>query len=163
MDASPFWPFVVYGEPPAMPGVKLRAILWNKTPFDRVEMRSANCTKQSKGGQPNGWQQQSISYKVELQVSYSVCAKVSAQDNLWGVKSGNRKDSSSVMWVEIGKILRQLCEWKEVKITEAQLCPDHIHMLVEIPQKMSVSSFVGYLKGKSSLMIHERHRNYKYK
>ena len=65
--------------------------------------------------------------------------------------------------VEIGKILRQLCEWKEVKITEAQLCPDHIHMLVEIPPKMSVSSFVGYLKGKSSLMIHERHRNYKYK
>ena len=65
--------------------------------------------------------------------------------------------------VEIGKILRQLCEWKEVKIIEAELCPDHIHMLVEIPPKMAVSSFVGYLKGKSSLMIHERHRNYKYK
>ena len=64
--------------------------------------------------------------------------------------------------VEIGKILRQLCEWKEVKITEAQLYPAHIHMLVEIPPKMSVSSVVGYLKGKSSLMIHERHRNYKY-
>ena len=65
--------------------------------------------------------------------------------------------------VEIGKILRQLCDWKEVKIIEAELCPDHVHMLVEIPPKMSVSSFVGYLKGKSSLMIHERHGNFKYK
>ena len=64
---------------------------------------------------------------------------------------------------EIGKILRQLCEWKEVKIVEAELCPDHVHMLVEIPPKMSVSSFMGYLKGKSSLMIHERHGNLKYK
>ena len=64
---------------------------------------------------------------------------------------------------EIGKILRQLCEWKEIKIVEAELCPDHIHMLVEIPPKMSVSSFVGFLKGKSSLMIHERYGNLKYK
>jgi len=64
---------------------------------------------------------------------------------------------------EIGKILRELCEWKDVKIVEAELCPDHIHMLVEIPPKMSVSSFVGFLKGKSSLLIHERHGNLKYK
>ena len=55
--------------------------------------------------------------------------------------------------IEIGKILRQLCDWKEVKIIEAELCPDHVHMLVEIPPKMSVSSFVGYLKGKSSLQL----------
>jgi Transposase and inactivated derivatives len=65
--------------------------------------------------------------------------------------------------VEIGKILRQLCEWKEIKIIEAELCVEHVHMLVEIPPKTSVSSFVGYLKGKSSLMIHERHENFKYK
>lgn len=64
---------------------------------------------------------------------------------------------------EIGKILRQLCEWKEIQIIEAELCSDHVHMLVEIPPKMSVSSFVGFLKGKSSLMIHERHGNLKYK
>ena len=61
--------------------------------------------------------------------------------------------------VELGKVLRQLCEWKEIKIIEAELCVDHVHMLVEIPPKTSVSSFVGYLKGKSSLMIHERHGN----
>jgi putative transposase len=64
---------------------------------------------------------------------------------------------------EIGKILRQLCEWKQITILEAELCPDHVHMLVEIPPKISVSGFVGFLKGKSSLMIHERHGNLKYK
>lgn len=64
---------------------------------------------------------------------------------------------------EIGKILRELCEWKNVNIIEAEVCPDHIHMLVEIPPKMSVAGFVGFLKGKSSLIIHQRHGNLKYK
>ena len=64
---------------------------------------------------------------------------------------------------EIGKNLRELCGWKGVTIIEAEVCPDHIHMLVEIPPKMSVSSFMGFLKGKSSLIIHERHANLKYK
>lgn len=64
---------------------------------------------------------------------------------------------------EIGKILRELCGWKGVTIIEAEVCPDHIHMLVEIQPKMSVSSFMGFLKGKSSLIIHERHANLKYK
>ena len=63
----------------------------------------------------------------------------------------------------IGKILRQLCEWKEVKIVEAEVCPDHVHMLVEIPPKMSVSSFMGYLKGKSSTMLYEQFGELKYK
>ena len=58
--------------------------------------------------------------------------------------------------VEIGKILRMLCEWKSIRIIEAEVCPDHIHMLVEIPPKVAVSSFMGYLKGKSSLMIYEQ-------
>ena len=64
---------------------------------------------------------------------------------------------------DIGKILRKLCKQKGVEIIEAELCPDHIHMLVSIPPKLSVSSFVGYLKGKSSLMIFDRHANLKYK
>ena len=64
---------------------------------------------------------------------------------------------------EIGQILRELCNWKQVNIIEAEVCPDHIHMLVEIPPKMSISSFMGFLKGKSSLIIHERHANLKYK
>ncbi|QPQ30443.1 IS200/IS605 family transposase [Lysinibacillus sp. JNUCC 51] len=64
---------------------------------------------------------------------------------------------------DVGRILRQLCERKGVEIIEATACPDHIHMLVSIPPKISVSSFVGYLKGKSSLMIFDRHANLKYK
>ena len=64
---------------------------------------------------------------------------------------------------EIGAILRELCKWKGVNIVEAEICKDHIHMLLEIPPKMSVSSFVGYLKGKSSLMIYERWGNLKFK
>ena len=64
---------------------------------------------------------------------------------------------------EIREILRQLCEWKGVEIIEGEVCPDHIHMLVSIPPKMSVSGFKGYLKGKSSLMIFDRHANLKYK
>ena len=56
-----------------------------------------------------------------------------------------------------------LCEWKSVRIIEAEVCPDHIHMLVEIPPKVAVSSFMGYLKGKSTLMIFDRHANLKYK
>ena len=65
--------------------------------------------------------------------------------------------------LEVGGILRQLCQWKGVNIIEAEVCVDHVHMLLEIPPKMSVSSFMGYLKGKSSLMIFDRHANLKYK
>jgi putative transposase len=65
--------------------------------------------------------------------------------------------------VDIGKIIRKLCEYKGVEIIEANACPDHIHMLVSIPPKLSVSQFMGYLKGKSSLMIFDRHANLKYK
>ncbi len=64
---------------------------------------------------------------------------------------------------EIGKILRQLCAYKGVEIIEAEACIDHIHMLVSIPPKISVSSFVGYLKGKSSLMIFDKFANLKYR
>ena len=65
--------------------------------------------------------------------------------------------------LEIGKILRDLCEWKGVNIIEAEVCPDHIQMLIEIPPKMSVSGFMGFLKGKSSQMIYEKWSNARYK
>ena len=64
---------------------------------------------------------------------------------------------------DIGSILRELCSRKRIKIIEAELCPDHVHMLVEIPPKCSVSQIMGYLKGKSSLIIFDRHANLKYK
>ena len=63
----------------------------------------------------------------------------------------------------IGQILRLLCERKGVEIHEAEACPDHIHMLVSIPPKLSISSFMGYLKGKSALMMFDKHANLKYK
>ena len=64
---------------------------------------------------------------------------------------------------DIGRILRQLCEAKKVEIIEAEACKDHIHLLVSIPPYMSIAQFVGYLKGKSTLMIFDRHANLKYK
>ena len=72
------------------------------------------------------------------------------------LRSANCKQSK-------GEILRKLCEWKGVNIITAEACPDHIHMLVEIPPKLSVSSFMGYLKGKSSTMIYEQFGELKYK
>ena len=63
---------------------------------------------------------------------------------------------------EIREILRTLCQWKGVEIIEGEVCPDHIHMLVSIPPKLSVSGFMGYLKGKSSLMIFQRWGNMKF-
>ena len=68
-----------------------------------------------------------------------------------------------VLRADIGKILRELCERKGIEIVEAQCCPDHVHMLVKIPPKYSVSEIMGYLKGKSSLIIFDRHANLKYK
>ena len=65
--------------------------------------------------------------------------------------------------LEIGAILRELCKWKGVNIIEAEICPDRVHILLEIPPKMSISSFMGFLKGKSSLMIYEKWGNLKFK
>ena len=74
-----------------------------------------------------------------------------------------RKEIYGKLRSDIGQILRQLCSYKGVDIIEAHAMPDHIHMLVRIPPKIAVSNFMGYLKGKSSLMIFERHANLKYK
>ena len=79
------------------------------------------------------------------------CTKVSKKSVLWREKA------------VVGKILRQLCEWKGVKIIEAEACPDHIHLFVEIPPKIAVSSFMGYLKGKSTTMLYEQFGELKYK
>ena len=74
-----------------------------------------------------------------------------------------RQEVYGKLKVDIGKILRKLCEEKGVEIIEAQACPDHIHMLVSIPPSIGVAHFVVFLKGKSSLMIFDRHANLKYK
>ena len=74
-----------------------------------------------------------------------------------------RKEIYGQLRRDIGEILRRLCEQKGVEIIEAEACPDHIHMLVSIPPYLSIAQFMGYLKGKSSLMIFDRHANLKYK
>ena len=74
-----------------------------------------------------------------------------------------RKEFYDNKRLEVGAILRELCRWKGVNILEAEVCIDHVHMLVEIPPKISISSFMGYLKGKSSLMIYEKYGNMKFK
>ena len=74
-----------------------------------------------------------------------------------------RKIIYNQLKVDIRDILKQLCAYKGVEILEGHLMPDHIHMLVSIPPKYSISSFMGYLKGKSALMIFDRHANLKYK
>lgn len=74
-----------------------------------------------------------------------------------------RREIYGKLRVDIGKILRGLCKRKGINIIEVQCCVDHIHMLIEIPPKYSISEVMGYLKGKSSLMIFDRHVNLKYK
>lgn len=74
-----------------------------------------------------------------------------------------RKKIYGQLRADIGQILRKLCEEKKVEIIEAEACPDHIHMLVSIPPYLSVAQFIGFLKGKSTLMIFDRHANLKYK
>ena len=86
-----------------------------------------------------------------MKASHSICTKYRRK-----VFSGEKRR-------EIGAILRQLCEWKNVEIVEAEVCPDHVHMLVKIPPKMSVSGFMGYLKGKSSVLIYSKYANLKFK
>ena len=65
--------------------------------------------------------------------------------------------------LEIGKILRKLCKWKDVNVITVEVCSNHVHIFVEIPPKLSISSFMGFLKGKSSVMIYERWGNMKFK
>ena len=89
--------------------------------------------------------------------------KWKCQYHLVLVPKYRRKIIYQALRKDIGVILRKLCEYKKVEIIEAHAMPDHIHMLVSIPPKLAVSDFVGYLKGKSTLMIFERHANMKYK
>lgn len=92
---------------------------------------------------------QFIPHKVALQVPYRVHPEISAENHIWAES--------------IRDILRQLCAYKGVEILEGHLMPDHVHMMVSIPPKISVSQFMGYLKGKSALMIFDKHANLKYK
>ena len=97
------------------------------------------------------------------EVKSSAHSKYRCQYHIVFAPKYRRKEIYGQIKRDIGEILRKLCEQKSVEIIEAEACPDHIHMLVSIPPHLSVAQFVGYLKGKSSLMIFDRHANLKYK
>lgn len=125
-----------------------------KTPFAIIEVRSANCTKDSKGR----------TVRMGLNDIHSLShTKWNCKYHIVFAPKYRRKVFYQEKRREIGKILRQLCEWKGVRLVEGEVCPDHVHMLVEIPPKMSVSGFMGYLKGKSSTMLYEKFGELKYK
>ena len=85
------------------------------------------------------------------------------QNSIAFAQKYRRKEIYGQLKEDIGEILRKLCEQKGVEIIEAEACPDHIHMLVSVPPYLSIAQFMGFLKGKSSLMIFDRYANLKYK
>ena len=89
-------------------------------------------------------------FKMGMQVPHRVQSEVSKKDHLQPITSGYQ-------------YIRDLCKWKGVEILEGHMMPDHVHLLLSIPPKYCVSSFMGYLKGKSAMMIFEKHGNLKYK
>ena len=97
------------------------------------------------------------------EVKSSAHSKYRCQYHIVFAPKYRRKEIYGKLKRDIGEILRKLCEQKGVEIMEAEACPDHIHMLVSIPPHLSVAQFMGYLKGKSSLLIFDRHANLKYK
>lgn len=147
--------FFVTGKPPAGPGSSKKAMpisLEKDSSLWYNRSAATNCTKKPKGGH----------YKVNDIHSLSH-TKWNCKYHVVFSPKYRRKVFYGEKRLEIGQILRQLCEWKGVNIINAEVCSDHVHMLIEIPPKMSVSSFMGYLKGKSSLMIYEKWGNMKYK
>lgn len=86
-----------------------------------------------------------------MSVSYSICTKIQEKRDIWEIEKRYRRNT------------KEIVRAKKVEIIEGEACPDHIHLLVSIPPYLSVSQFMGYLKGKSSLMIFDRHANLKYK
>ena len=105
---------------------------------------------------PTGWEPRTKQQQWVTFADFPQCSVVFAAKYRRMVIYGQIKK-------DIGQILRKLCEQKDIEIIEAEACPDHIHMLISFSPKYSISYVMGYLKGKSSLMIFDRHANLKYK
>ena len=101
--------------------------------------------------------------KEKNEIKSSAHSKYRCQYHIVFAPKYRRKEIYGTLKKDIGEILRKLCEQKGVEIIEAEACKDHIHLLVSIPPYLSVAQFMGYLKGKSTLMIFDRHANLKYK
>jgi len=101
--------------------------------------------------------------KTNNEIKHTAHSSYRCQYHIVFAPKYRRKEVYGKIKKDIGEILRKLCEQKGVEIIEAQACPDHIHMLVSISPYISIAQFMGFLKGKSSLMIFDRHANLKYK
>ena len=101
--------------------------------------------------------------KEKNEIRSSAHTKYRCQYHIVFAPKYRRKEIYGTLRKDIGEILRKLCEQKDVQIIEAEACPDHIHMLVSIPPHISIAQFMGFLKGKSTLIIFDRHANLKYK
>lgn len=113
----------------------------------------------TKGGHSNGSKKENITYSVHT-LSHTTW---NCKYHIVFAPKYRRKVFYGEKRLEIGAILRELCNWKGVNIITAEVCLDYVHMLVEIPPKMSVSGFMGFLKGKSSVIIYQKWGNMKYK
>lgn len=128
--------------------------LWTKKELpDRLKLRSANRTKNI----------EEVFSMTEKDINSLEHTKWRCQYHIVFAPKYRRQVIYREIKADIGEILRRLCQQKGIEIIEANACPDHIHMLISIPPKYSVSQIMGYLKGKSSLMIFDRHANLKYK
>ena len=101
--------------------------------------------------------------KENNEIRSSAHSKYRCQYHIVFAPKYRRKEIYGQIKRDIGETLRKLCEQKDVVIIEAEACPDHIHMLVSIPPHISIAQFMGFLKGKSTLMIFDRHAHLKYK
>ena len=101
--------------------------------------------------------------KTSTEIKHTAHSSYRCQYHIVFAPKYRRKEIYGKLKKDIGEILRKLCEQKGAEIIEAEACPDHIHMLVSIPPYISIAQFMGFLKGKSSLMIFDRHANLKYK
>ena len=120
---------------------------------DRLKLRSANQTKNI----------EEVFSMTEKDINSLEDTKWRCEYHIVFAPKYRRQVIYREIKADIGEILRRLCQQKGIEIIEANACPDHIHMLISIPPKYSVSQIMGYLKGKSSLMIFDRHANLKYK
>ena len=141
--------------------------LWktNKPPAMQVSQHCFSLHKKTSGGIINVGSPTALIYTGGIHMDNNSLShtKWNCKYHIVFAPKYRRKVAYGKIKQDIADILSMLCKRKGVKIVEAEICPDHVHMLVEIPPSISVSYFVGYLKGKSTLMIFERHANLKYK
>ena len=146
--------FILYKQPQVIlvGNIKAEALIKEKkTSFDIIGSATPTANQKIKGG------------RIKVDESSLSHTRWKCQYHIVLVPKYRRKAVYGKLRKDIGAILRRLCDYKHVEIIEAHAMPDHIHMLLSIPPSICVSEFMGYLKGKSTLMIFERHAQLKYK